>query len=288
MTKPTELVEGKPDSRLSYSSYKELLTCEQRFWHRKVNNTPVDPDYQESDSLGLGKAYHQVLETTKHKSWDESLLMAAMGEHKVDLDDADLLRVMLTKYVAFRAKSGVKVVYCELPIITPVFRGFLDYIAIKGNKFYIGDLKTAARFDENLIPRLPMDPQLNLYAHFADDIELALPEVKGLEFGGCLYTQIIKSKATTARGLESGVKVYETLVPVESMNPSAIWSGFEDGHTRSLELRNGEVPKKNYSACFNYFSPCPNFSKCHGHLFSEGNKKVTVTTIETLENMELL
>lgn len=286
--RPTELAEGKTDTRLSYSSAKELLSCENRYWHRKINNTTPDSDYEESDSLGLGKAFHQVLEKTMHKSWDEKLLIEAMGEHKVEQEEYQLLRTMLEKYVAFRKKSGFKVVYCELPIITSNFRGYLDYIAIKGNKFYIGDLKTAARFDEKLIPRLAMDPQLNLYAHFADQIVIAVPEVEGLEFGGCLYTQVIKSKAQTVKGLESGVKVYETIVPAASMDPDTIWSSFEDAHSRSLELRKGEAPKRNYSACFNYFNFCPYYSKCHSVLASEAHKKVIVTTIETFEDQELL
>lgn len=275
--------ENTTDTRLSYSSLKEMLSCEQRYFHRKINNTVVDSDYEESDALGTGKAFHQVLEETKHTRWDEQLLIKAMGEHGVDIEDADLLRVMLTKYLEYRVLSGFKVVYCELPIVTGEFRGYLDYIAVKGSKFYIGDLKTAARFDEKLIPRLAMDPQLNLYAKFKDYIEIPVPEVKGMEFGGCLYTQVIKSKAQTLRGLESGVKVYETLVPASAMDPQAMWSLFEDAHARSLELRNGEVPKKNYSSCFNYFSPCPFFSKCHGAEFSKAANKVIVNTIETLK-----
>jgi hypothetical protein len=267
---------------------KELLSCEQRYWHRKINNTPVDSDYQESDSLGLGKAFHQVLEKTKHTSWDEKLLIEAMGEHGVEIEDADLLRVMLTKYLEYRKLSGFKVVFCELAIVTSSFRGYLDYIATKDGKFYIGDLKTAARFDEKLIPRLALDPQLNLYAHFKDDIEIAVPEVKGLEFGGCLYTQIIKSKAGTAAGLERGVKVYETLVPASAMDPDTVWSLFEDAHNRSLELRKGEVPKRNYSSCFNYFNFCPHFSACHGEVASKAASKVIVNTIETLKDGELL
>jgi len=276
------------DSRLSYSSMKELMSCEQRYAHRKIYGTAVDSDYEESDALGTGKAFHQVLENTLHKSWSEDLLLQAMVENKVDASDADLLRVMLTKYVEFRKASGYKIVKCELQIANSTYNGFIDGIAVKGDKWYIQDLKTAARFDDKLIPRLPMDPQLNLYAHFAPDIDIAVPEVAGLEFGGCLYTQIIKSKAGTMSGLEKGVKVYETIIPASVMKPKLFWDMLQDTHTRSLELRSGEAPKKNYSSCFNFFSPCPYFSQCHPGEFTKTADKVIVTTLETIKSEDLL
>lgn len=276
------------NTRLSYSSMSELLSCEQKFWHRKINNTPADSDYVESDALGLGKAFHQVLENTLHLDYNDKLILEAMEEHKVDMSEKALLTVMLDKYVNFRKKSGYKVVKCELAITTHDYTGYIDFIAIKGDKFYIGDLKTAARFDENKIPRLALDPQLNLYASFADDIKNLVDQVGGREFGGCLYLQTTKSKAGTQSGLEKGVKVYETLVPAEVMDPKAMWSIFKDAYLRSLELRAGEVPKKNYGACFNYFSFCQHFSKCHGDLASKAANRVVVRTIEDLESEELL
>ena len=267
---------------------KTLQSCEQKYHHYKVTNTPNDPDYEESDALGLGKAFHAVLERTLHLDYNDKLIMEAMTEFNVDPSDKELLTVMLKKYVEFRKASGIKVVKCELPLATAHYNGFIDYIAIQGDKWYIGDLKTAGRHDENILSQLPLDPQLNLYAHFAEDLYIAVPSLVGKSFAGCLYTQAIKSKAQTPKGLDNGVKILEMVVPVESMNPDLIWSLFNEVHDRALELHKGEAPKKNLSSCFNYFSPCPYFSQCHGKTFTENKSKVTVNTIATFNELENL
>lgn len=274
--------------KLSYSSMKTLQSCEQKYSHYKILKTANDSDYTESDALGLGKAFHQVLERTLHLDYNDNLILEAMTEHKVDSSDRDLLTVMLRKYVDYRKKSGIKIIKCELPIATAHYTGFIDYIAVQGNKWYIGDLKTAGRHDENLLSQLPLDPQLNLYSHFADDLYIAVPSLNDKEFAGCLYTQVIKSKASTPKGLESGVKVFEMVVPVEVMNPDLIWSLFNEVHNRAIELHAGEAPKKNLSSCFNYFSPCQYFSHCHGKTFSDNKSKVKVNTIETFNELENL
>lgn len=272
--------------RLSYSSMTTLQSCEQKYHHYKVTNTPKDSDYVESDALGLGKAFHQVLEKTLHQDYNDVLIMEAMAEHNVDPSDKDLLTVMIKKYVEFRKASGIKVIKCELQLANSVYNGFIDFIAVRGDEWFIGDLKTAARHDENILSRLPLDPQLNLYAHFADQLDIAVPSLKDKRFAGCLYNQTTKSKAGTINGLERGVKVFETFIPVESMNPDMVWSLFDEVHTRATELHNGEAPKKNFSSCFNYFSPCQYFSQCYGKTFTDNKHKVSVTTIETLKETE--
>lgn len=279
---------GNTGVKLSYSSMKTLQSCEQKYHHYKIAGTKHDPDYQESDALGLGKAFHSVLERTLHQDYNDTLIIEAMTENNVDPSEKDLLTVMLKKYVEFRKASGIKVIKCELPLGTSMYTGFIDYIAVQGNKWYIGDLKTTGRHDENILSQLPLDAQLNLYANFADDLYIAVPSLVGKVFSGCLYSQIIKSKAQTYSGLEKGVKVVETFVPIEAMNPELIWSLFNEVHDRAKELHAGEAPRKNFSSCFNFFSPCPYFSQCHGNTFTNNKTKVKVTTIETLKELELL
>ena len=116
--------------------------------------------------------------------------------------------------------------------------------------------------------------------------ELAL---EGKRFAGCLYSQTLKSKAGTMKGLESGVKVIEMFIPVEVMNPDMIWSLFNEVHNRATELHAGEAPRKSLASCMAYFQACPYFSSCHGGLFSENKNKVHVSTINSInESMDLL
>ena len=198
---------------LSYSSAKTLQSCQQKYHYYKVAGTPNDSDYEESDALGFGKAFHQVLEKTNHESYSDALIDEACTEHKVEGTEKPLLTMMLKKYVDYHKKSGLKVVKCELRIQTSTYLGFIDALATDGNGFWIIDLKTAGRFDETLLSRLSKDMQLNLYSYFAKDIEIAVPELEGKTFLGCRYRATIKSKAGTPAGLEKGVKVYDIEIP---------------------------------------------------------------------------
>lgn len=274
--------------KLSVSSLKMLQSCEAKYFHYKVNNTPKDPDYEESDSLGLGKAFHQVLEKTNHNDWNESLMRQAMADHNVEPSEAPLLSVMLDKYVKYHKLSGLKVVKCELGIETSQTVLFLDAVALDERGWWIIDLKTAARHDENILPQLPRDIQMNHYASFANDVEIALPEIAGLPFLGCRYRQIVKSKAGTMKGLDNGVKVVDIEIPVEVLATEEFQSLFSHIYDRAVELHKGEAPRKNFSACFNYFSPCQYFSQCHGELFSKGKSRVRVHTLDSIQSGDLL
>lgn len=277
---------SKAIPQLSYSSMKTALSCAKKYWFAKVAQTPKDPDYEESDALGLGKAFHQVLELTHHESYDDALIMGAMREHDVHPADKELLTAMLENYVVVHKLSGLKVVKCELKLEATNFVGFIDFVAQAENGWWMGDNKTAGRHDPSILPRLHRDPQLNLYAKFAERIGESL-NMKG-PFLGFRYRQSIKSKAKTAKGLRDGTPTYDIVVPYSAMTPDAVWSNFLDVHELVTDLHNGGVAKPNYGACMEYFSPCPYFSQCHGHCFSADSLAVQVLTKESYEDADLL
>lgn len=272
--------------QLSYSSMKVALSCARKYWHAKVANTPKDADYEESDALSIGKAFHWVLEQTLHKYSNEALIIKAMNEFNVDSSDKALLTAMLDNYISVHNLSGLEVVKCELKLETPNFVGFIDFIAQGENGWWLGDNKTASRHDPNILPRLHRDPQLNLYAKFAPKIGEMLG-MKG-EFLGFRYRQSIKSKAKTEKGLKEGTPTYDIIVPYSAMTPDEVWSNFLDVHELVLSLHSGEVAKPNYNACMDFFKPCEFFSQCHGCLHSEGNKAIQVLTKESYEDADLL
>ena len=42
-------------------------SCQQRYWHKKVGQTPFDSDFaEEYEAFNLGKAFHHVLENSGH------------------------------------------------------------------------------------------------------------------------------------------------------------------------------------------------------------------------------
>lgn len=305
----SELKEKEGDVRLSYSSLKTLQSCEQKFWHHKINKTPKDSDYEEGDSLVVGKAFHQVLEKTKHAAVIGKDVEEAMMEHNVPQSYRGLIYAMAMQAMKLNKASGLLIVKCELEISHKDYVGYLDAIGKDEQGYWwIIDLKSAGVHDRKILPRLPLDLQLNIYSYFKDHIGGALgldPE----KFAGCKYRQITKSKAqqrdgetlenyikrliTPAKekygdGFKAPVEVYDMTVPFSKMNPTMAWEIIQENLVRARELQNGGVPKKNYSACLDYFRPCEFFSQCHGVTFSEGHNNVKVHTIDTYNNGDVL
>jgi len=265
---------------------KTVLSCQQKYAHKKVLNTPVDADYEESDALGLGKAFHKVLEMTLHESYNDKLILSAMNEFNVDPTERALLTAMLDNYVKVHKASGLKVVKCELQLSTPIYLGYIDFVAQGENGWWIGDNKTAGRHDPNLLPRLHRDPQVAIYSRFADEIANAL-KLTG-PFLGFRYRQSIKSKAGTPSGLAKGTPTYDIEIPAAIIDTDLAWSNFLEAHQLTNELHNGLAPKRNYNACFDYFRPCEFFSACHGCLHSEGNPAIKIHTLESLKDSDIL
>lgn len=262
------------------------MACQQKYFFNKVAQVPKDSDYEEGEALGFGKAFHYALEHTLHERYDEKLLKLGMAEHKISLMDKPLLEAMLINYVKVHKLSRLKVVKCELQITTPVYNGFIDFIAQDVHGWWMGDNKTAARHDPAIIHRLHKDEQINLYAYFAEEVGQAL-KMNG-PFLGFRYRQSIKSKAGTPAGLAKGTPTYDIEIPAKLLDPQEAWKNHLERHGVAMELHNGVAPKKNLNACYDYFRPCEHWSKCHGKLFSEGNPQITIHTAESLEEADLL
>lgn len=272
--------------QLSYSSGKTVMSCQQKYFYAKVAKAPKDADYEEGDALGFGKAFHWVLEQTLHTAYNDKLIMTAMMDNKVPALMRPLLTAMLDNYVKVHKASGLKVVKCELQITSPVFNGFIDFIAQGENGWWLGDNKTASSHSESILTRLHKDQQVNLYAYFAKEIGEAL-KMKG-PFLGFRYRQSIKSKAGTPAGLARGTPTLDIEIPASLLDPQQAWSDHLERHQIAMELHGGVAPKRNYNACMDYFRPCEYFSQCHGACASEGNPRITVHTIESLTSSDLL
>lgn len=281
--------------QLSYSSAKTLLSCEQKYWHYKVNKSPVDPDSEQSDALAVGKAFHTTVELSNHKQFVKEYLLKAVKENECE-EHIALIEAMAKNYVEYHRYSGLKVVKCELGIQDDTFLGYIDAIATDSEGgWWIIDLKTAGRYDPSIIPTLPLDPQLNLYSSYASRIEEMLPELKGFTFRGTRYRIVTKStmaqkaKETLEKyveRLQGSVKCVDISIPVTAMNPQ----GAKERHTevwqRASKLHGGEAPLKNYGSCMAYFRPCEYFSQCHGKTHSENAEKVEVYTLDTAQKIK--
>lgn len=278
------------DTRLSYSSARLLQGCEQRYWHYKVSKTQQDSDVEDNTkAFAIGSSFHKVLEDNKH----EELLNIEPAERNdlivrelekcvqtegLDEKDMALTHAMLIKYLRLRKKQGFKTLACEYSIPSKLVIGFIDLIEEDPNGgWWISDMKTAKTFWSTLVARLPQDRQINLYSHFAMDVARDL-KLDLTKFKGCRYLVTTKSAAKkkanesymdfVARMANGLIKSYAIEIPVSKLNPAAVYNEHVELHKRSMQLREGEAPTKNFGYCENYFKPCPYWSQCHGDEFT--------------------
>jgi len=265
-----------PDTRLSYSSFTLLSNCEQKYWHYKVNNTDPDSDIEESTAaFDVGKTFHEVLEHSNHEDKDILRLL----DKSCNLYDTNgsklMIRAMLEKYLAMNKLSGLKAIHCELGISDPRTIGFIDVIMEDSlGYWWIVDLKTSGRWMPSILARLPMDMQLNLYASFRKGIAATL-DLDLKKYAGCRYRvttkTTIKQKAKESdeaylNRMKGSIKSFDIIIPKKAMSPNMVSELHAEAHNRSLALRHGEIPTRNYSYCESYMKPCKYWSRCHGDL----------------------
>jgi len=287
------------DTRLSYSSMAQLQTCEQKYVHRKVWNTPVDNEEEDRTAFDTGSATHECVELT---GWGlEELTQEIVDKAIVAYPDAAenkaLVHAMALKLIRQQQISGLICVKAELQIVSPKFNGYIDLIAkFPSGAWYIIDLKTSAyKPNDGLIARLPMDRQLNLYGSYAEMIAPIL-DLDPDKFLGCIYRVVTKSKAKQktsetydrfVQRLKKATKVFDVIVPKEKLHTKEIREMFDDAHVKSISLREGEVPVKNLGSCFDYFRLCPYYSKCFGVRSEEVLRTIKMKSSDDYEN-ELL
>lgn len=273
----------KPQAQpLSHSSAETLSTCEQRYHYYKIQQAPQDPDYQKADSLSLGSAFHKVLEDSKHEKpasiRDE--LIKCTQDPDIQLPESDILlaHAMVLKYLRLHKQMGLKVLAVEVDIETKEVKGYVDAIMEDGDgKWWIVDMKTWKDLKPHAVVMLQKDPQAMLYASHA----ALIAEQLGLDlskFGGCRWRVVTKSSAklqskeTEAeyimRLVEKHLSAYDIPIPFQESDASERLEAHLVMHKRTTKLLK-EAPRRNYKACYNYFSPCPYWSRCYGKTYSE-------------------
>ena len=295
METPKEKV--KAHRGLSPSSLSLYQTCQRRYWHKKVAETPPDDDYNDDvESLNVGKAFHKCLEDVKHDLDGYSFAQVVEVAKAHGLDDrvhAPMLFAMLTKYKAVHKRAGLRALACEVVIETEAFYGFVDVILTDASGgWWIGDMKTAASYRPDLIPSLPLHPQLNLYAAHANVLADAL-ELDLSKFLGCRYRLTTKSKlkrgddektADYVKRLGKAIKSIDFILPKEIMNPPAVYAIHEAAAKEIEKAAKGKLEKscksfgQNLGSCFNYFRPCEFWSRCHGKNFTNLMELDSVTS----------
>lgn len=268
---------------LSPSSMSNYQLCQRRFANAKILNTPKDADTDEdTEALRVGSTFHKCLEDTKHNLTGYGLADVDKVVKEFGLDSGQhtpLLFAMLKRYKQMHDRAGLQAIAFEVPISTPVFYGIVDVILMEPltSRWYVGDTKTAASFNPSLIPTLLRHPQISLYASHHKE----LAEKLGLnpeDFAGCRYRLTTKSKIARKASEETMayvnrlakvIKSIDFILPKERMsNDAAVMHAAIKAEIDSKQGRE-ELFVRNYSACMNYYRPCPYYSSCHLKTFSE-------------------
>lgn len=277
---------------LSYSSANLLKSCSQRYYYYKVVAQDLDADFEDSTkAFDIGKAFHYILETNNHEDKNVGkLTVLAKATYDLEEDEALMVKGMVLKYLKLHLSSGLKAIKCELGLSIPEFIGYIDALMEdKEGLWWIVDLKTAARINPDTGVRLHRDTQLNLYAKFVPQI-CEILKLDSKKFGGIRYRVTTKSKAKRKATelakdfvirMANTVKSFDYVIPAKLLDPDAFYADHMDLYKKSIALHEGtQIPVKNFAACFNYFRPCPYWSKCHGNLFSNEVEEIECLTLD--------
>jgi len=282
------------DTRLSYSSGNLLRNCEQKYHHYKVAKTEKDSDANRDNShFDIGTSFHYILEHSMHKKPENITKELDYCVQEIGLreEDAGLVHALVLQYLRLRKEDDFEAVACEYKIDAASTVGYIDLIEKRPNgDWCISDLKTAKTFYENKIAELPRDRQLNLYAAFHPEIAIKY-DLDPDKFIGVRYLVTTKSAAKQQKKETYSqyvlrmvdkklVRSYAIFIPKELLSMKEVVNEHLELYKRSMELRKGEAPTKNFTYCQAYFRPCEWFSRCHGKEYTEQQDTIIVKAIK--------
>lgn len=272
------------------------MSCQRKYFLQKIAKADVDSDADvDTKHFRLGKAFHQLLEDVFHDTSliDGNSIRGVCDTYTLNFDvDGPHLLALLRHFKVVQKKHGLIATHCELEILTPNFRGFVDVIHKDPNSedWWISDIKTSSSYFGMLHSKLETDWQLNLYAHHAPYIA----EKTGYKlenFKGCRYLLNVKSKLKKATGesfltyadrLRYSTSSHDIWISKEDLDTNRAYEVFSgayaeiahlhamNGSNQILALKNAQP---NFNSCTNYFKACEYWSSCHKKTFSEGRKK---------------
>lgn len=269
--------------RVSYSSSGLFQSCARKFYHRKIKNTPIDPDANEdTTALRVGKCFHQILEDCMHKRefYKTPILKKAFIDNDITDDTLKgLIMGMVKKYLILHEKQGLTVIAVEIKIGDETLIGYVDAIMVDdGGGWYIVDLKTAGRLNNSLLSRLSKDPQLNIYSFYtpqiAEMLKLDPKMFRGTRYRVTTKAQIKKNKKESliefVQRVFDRVESFDIFIPVESLIPAKTHSHFMRLREKMEELSEmkEEFVPQNFGNCEAYFKPCEYWSRCYGKTFT--------------------
>lgn len=272
--------------RFSNSAADVLQTCNYKYLLQYIKQVPIDEDAcEDTTALRIGSAHHACLEWSNHDATKFTMQMFddACKEQELDQESAYIVMAMVQSYFPVREKSKLKVIACEVEVGNEWFVGYIDMVLSDCNGWwYIGDLKTASSVKETLFAKLAANKQLNLYAHFADQVAEKLkldPKMfAGVRYNVCVKPSIVikAGESALAYGNRVHSNVYEVFIPASLLHPEATFKEIETMYKVAHSLTE-ENACRNRESCLDFFRPCNFWQHCHPAMYTKCMELVKIS-----------
>jgi len=252
--------------KMSASGANLYLSCQRKYWHKRINKTPNDRDYTEPTYFAFGAAHAELQELFCKDPMTCQAIMSVCARHGLDVNkSAQMMAVLRKYYSSFR--TG-KVLEKEKWLEHDVLVGKIDKLMLIDGKRLIVEDKTAHEINPAIYEVLKTDTQLCLYSACREQFEA----------DGILYRVVSKPKERRKKA--ETWQEYTQRCTCEALE---IEFSFDDldvqGCLDRLEVVRKEVEGKetpelfacNYQACMHNYSPCQYYSQCHSKTYTEIN-----------------
>jgi hypothetical protein len=270
--------------RISYSpnALKTFESCQRKYWHRYINETPYEAE--DKKSLIIGSVLHKYCELACYNvnllgsDYLETAKNICDTNNTLEENDLAAISAMAEKVLTWFSEGFVGMLFEADFSMNDEEKMFIDCIArsVDNNKIWIIDLKTCSAIMSNPFQQMLLyrDLQMIRYNYRALELYEKLYE-------GCIYLQVSKPKLKRKENesIESYTKRCQESVNINPIFLRKEMLTNEENKMRVMHLKtiifgltrncSERLFETNYNSCFNYYSKCEYFDNCNKNLIME-------------------
>ena len=270
---------------ITYSSIKTFKNCPRNYYWRNVRQ--IVPVGRDDGKLFFGQVIHKSLELIYQGQAYGGKVDALINKAFPGRDgfrNRVMAFDMLNGHTSLYHDEPFKVMAIEgsftVPIRNPktgrVSRSFelsgkTDLVCLDDCGIFITDHKTAAEITGDIIEKLPLDSQLNLYAS-------AISDLLGVNVNRAMYNIIRKTRIKQKKNesdADFSIRMWTVYSNPENYHREMVILSDDDRKATMqdlwettqhlLEAYRTDTWTRNTDRCFDYFRPCPYFALCRSN-----------------------